>query len=399
MTKTLKSKKQQKNKTKNKARKEKVRALRLTPERPRMVMPLKATPVNIPRVRAPNFYKKGNICRGSDVVTSLTAITANQYGIIFQMDISPSAFYGTKLAYEARTWEKYRFTKLRITYSPEVSSTQNGAVALAFDSDPTDPNPTEDVPGFRSLMGHEGAVSGQVWTEVTCVMPTGGKDDKSTWYFTGDLGNQVGAVDERFIYQAQFYLMTTIDVSSSDFGTLWVDYEIEFSKPQIAQENLTSSITNTSTLYLTEPTSTGVGSALNALLANNPTALGPSLLMPTQNADGDYRYLLKQGVYEFVQSAILGATPTSSTPLTLNDPYVKAQNVTAPAPIITPIMLSSFANSISDQVARRTKVTIPPGGAELFPYLSWNNSISSTMNLSTLSFAIKRLAIGFGSLY
>jgi hypothetical protein len=137
--------------------------------------------------------------------------------------VSPDAFNG-RLALEARTFQRYRFTKLRFVYTPRVATTQAGEFVLGYYSDGAAYD--DFTPSFTTVQDSEAAIvssfhnGGQqlVW-DVN--IPQGADNSYYCELDTASLAGQRATV--------QGNLLGYPDVSSIGaitMGNLSVEYEI-----------------------------------------------------------------------------------------------------------------------------------------------------------------------------
>jgi len=86
-------------------------------------------------------YGKGVAITGRQYLTSVITtgtdsqlFSGNSPNGINTIQVSPDTFNG-RLALEARTYSRYRFTKLRLIYTPRVATTQAGEFVIGFYAD------------------------------------------------------------------------------------------------------------------------------------------------------------------------------------------------------------------------------------------------------------------------
>ena len=146
-------------------------------------------------------------------------------GIVNVLTINPAATATFPwLSRIAQGFELYRFKRLRIDYTPSVSTTSAGIVVGAFEFDGNDALPTSK----QQLSAMDGARRVNVWGKQSFPMacPAG-------WYYTGTVVTPGSTGDVRLTDVARFVLGvfgTTVVVSP---GELTVSYDVEFSKPDM----------------------------------------------------------------------------------------------------------------------------------------------------------------------
>lgn len=169
----------------------------------------------------------------------------------------------------AQQFEMYEFTSLSFTYVPSMSTEVMGKMMIAFDYDASDEPPLTKVEA-SSL---HPSVENSVWSSQTLPIPM----KKSSPFGNGRRyvrsGLQPPNTDIK-TYDLGFVMFFLIDVSSAQLsagqvaGDLWVDYTVNFYKPQININQI----------------------ALN--LSNRHGALDPSIALPFGTAPDTYGGLL-----------------------------------------------------------------------------------------------------------
>lgn len=194
-------------------------------------------PTYIRRAAAP-FHPKwgaGQRVNGKQYLTTITTTAVD--ASLFQGNspasttliyISPDAFNG-RLALEARTYQRYLFTKLRLIYTPRVATTQPGEMVLGVYSDGA--AASFFTPSFTNVQDSEAAIvssfhnGGQqlIWD---LPLPRGQEDSYFCELDTASLAGQRQSI------QAQ--LMGFADASNLGAitqGNLSIEYEILFYCP------------------------------------------------------------------------------------------------------------------------------------------------------------------------
>lgn len=154
------------------------------------------------------------------VVRSSVEYSVLQFTI--QPGVSPAFKWLSKIA---NTHQKYRFTKLKFTYSPVCSTSTVGEISMAYALDPLDPTPQ----GMNELAQYPTVVSTNVYRDVSLTVDC----SKSEFLFTRS-GN-VTSTDLKTYDFGQLFVASDLAVASTNIGRLWVDYEIELSTPKAAE--------------------------------------------------------------------------------------------------------------------------------------------------------------------
>jgi len=362
-------------------------AIRGGPSGPRV-----SASVAVAQIRRQYWKMEGNRAKGCDLVDALSNLTTSQFGVVSSRLVNPTLFSGTKLENEANSWEKFKFTKLAFHWTPNCPTSTAGGLLMGFDTDPTDPDPQLNLNGLRTLMGHAGAVAFAPWESASAKLQVN-KDDP--FLFTGVLNGQaLGATDERWSYQGQFYLIAT-QVLAAAAGMLWAEYEVEFENPQVAQSvSQNAQVNNTNNPPIS--TTTNLLNALN--YSSSPVQTGDAFLNPVLQPVGgvsQYVYKLAEGVYDMYNTATQSGSPGSPSNLYFTQPFVQNLDPSQKPVVIKTLSTPGQANAIGDQFAARFGLLVPPGGAYMYPQL-YNAAAATTVGL--LQSVIKRLPTSFSSL-
>lgn len=124
-------------------------------------------------------------------------------------------------------FEKYKFTRLALVYSPCCSTSTSGRVVLAYDKDSTDDDPSSKA----ELYNHESNEGISPWSPARLTIPTDG-----VARFVGDSSTSDGK-----LVDAGKAILATYGQASSDssmLGELFLEYSVSLITPQYAA-NLT----------------------------------------------------------------------------------------------------------------------------------------------------------------
>jgi len=133
----------------------------------------------------------------------------------------------------AKCYERYRFTHLEFRYRSEASTTESGSVVLAWDPDPNDLPPEANEQAYADIQSYADSITENVWTGCSIVPFAKGRPSEKLYVW----GNSSEVSDShRWTDAGRFIFMTS---SSADrrLGQLYVDYEVEFSKPKFSTED------------------------------------------------------------------------------------------------------------------------------------------------------------------
>lgn len=127
----------------------------------------------------------------------------------------------------ATNYESYRFRMLNFRYSPACSTATNGYVYLTTEFDPSDPVPEYE----NQLAAYDGCVFGSVWSPHIYKCAQKNLHKRSSYFVrSGSLAN----TSDLPLYDTGYLVVaTTGGPDANIIGKLWVDYEVEFSTPQL----------------------------------------------------------------------------------------------------------------------------------------------------------------------
>ena len=176
--------------------------------------------------------------RGSDFLQTITVLPAPSQleRILAVLNISPSAFPGTRLTQLSQLYERYRFTSFRIRYVPAVPTTVACQLLLYLDTDPSDdPDVAPSVEALiRQGTAHTGSQQWNFNAPKNIMLPM--RSDKQL-YYTGDI-----KLNPRFSLQAKAFLIQVtnpVDFSGNPTageivaGSLYIDWAVNMEQPQI----------------------------------------------------------------------------------------------------------------------------------------------------------------------
>lgn len=190
--------------------------------------------------RNPAYFQqdKAVTLRGSDYLGPLSAKGTDDSSsrVLQQYLLSPHSFPGTRLETVSGLYEFYRFKKCQIRYVPAVPTTLSCQLAGYIDTDPTDTlddiyNQTDLV---RNVVANKGSREWNFYAPMALPMPMR-KDDQL--FFTG------GGDDLRLNTQGKVIIVQTGEIldfngnlvkNNLKCGQLYLDWEVEFSKPQMS---------------------------------------------------------------------------------------------------------------------------------------------------------------------
>jgi hypothetical protein len=161
------------------------------------------------------------------------------------------------LSVQAAQYEQYRFKRLSFQYVPIVGTSVAGDVMLLADYNVQDPVPSSE----QEALDHPGSRTGSVWETHTF------KCDLSKMHALGPrkyVRTSAVAGDPKTYDCGQFHICTNNIGSVGSIGKLFVDYEVEFSVPQL---NPRSELAPTLTSYLENPDTQSITTSVEKVLA------------------------------------------------------------------------------------------------------------------------------------
>jgi hypothetical protein len=183
----------------------------------------------IVKPRRPSFNQGQN---GSLIVNHVERVNAT-----IQSNATPnSSLLGTRsvnpvsdvmfpwLAPVAFGFERFKFTKLKFHYIPNLPTSTPGVFALAVDPNRADGDPA----GIEEVTEMRVSSTGPVWQNLTIELP---KDvlDRQKWWFTNtiqDVANTEGNAFATYLGRLIF-ISAGVSTASLNLGSIYVDYAIE----------------------------------------------------------------------------------------------------------------------------------------------------------------------------
>jgi hypothetical protein len=156
--------------------------------------------------------------------------------LVAKYDISPTSFPNTRLELISNTYQLYRFTKVKVTYTSMLPTAVNGLFLAYIDTDPMDvPEANNSTDLLRIARSHQGSVQGKIRDNWSFTMP---QRDDDQFYFIGQQG------DKRFRKMGTLYVFQIGQATKFDgtplteelsAGALNIHWSCEFMNPQLQQ--------------------------------------------------------------------------------------------------------------------------------------------------------------------
>lgn len=183
----------------------------------------------------------GSVCiRGQELLQGVAVTGASTGTNMVNLSVNPNNFTGTRLAEYGKLYDKFLFTRLRITFASGMATSSAGQYILAYDRDFADTTPPATSAGLQQYYSMMDSKISNAWESSTMVCTLA---DFQDFYYNNNTG-----YDGRLVYQGQIYMAA---VSGTTFtGSVLLDYECEFYDPQLetADTQFISNDTTASTI-------------------------------------------------------------------------------------------------------------------------------------------------------
>jgi hypothetical protein len=165
--------------------------------------------------------KNGAILRGTDFLSPVEGNGVTTFGLGKSALLSPAYFLSTFLGNMARSFEKYRWNKLRVHYVPKVATSAAGQIVLCSSHSVSEPCLQGEAGTFlQRAMSQGNAAMGPLWMENFIDI-----DVKKTFYMVDP--TTTSDPDDAVAEELQVYTQTAV---AGQVGYLYAEYEIEFSE-------------------------------------------------------------------------------------------------------------------------------------------------------------------------
>jgi len=162
--------------------------------------------------------KDGIQVSGREFIATVEGNGVSSFGLGKSALLSPSFFYGGVLGQLARSYAKYKWSKLVVHYIPKVSTTAIGQIVMCSNENVTFPGPVPEAAAFlsRALVSGNGVMA-PLWAPCKMQIPTDNRFRYVDAFTNVDINENV--LCELLVY-------TQISVSAQ-VGYLWLEYECE----------------------------------------------------------------------------------------------------------------------------------------------------------------------------
>jgi hypothetical protein len=203
---------------------------------------------SLPSMSRPNINKISKLGPDTDFLTTVVAkasvnITKPSDRVLVKQELSASSFPGTRITGLSNYWERYKWETAAARFVPAVPNTLACQFVMYIDTDPLDDpsNIADDDQVVRQAVSQAG--SSQFNFNTTKTVPLIVRADNQ-YYYTG-----VDKQNLRFSLQGTLYIIQVTDLINFNgeliatdltCGSLYLDWLINFSIPQINPTSLTS---------------------------------------------------------------------------------------------------------------------------------------------------------------
>lgn len=159
---------------------------------------------------------------GRDFISSVEGTGVATFGLGKSALLNPAYFQSTFLGNLARSYERYKWKKLRIHYVPKVATTQSGQVILCSQRSVTEPGLQPESGSFLNrAMSQGNAVFSPLWQ--ACYIDI---DTDSEWRLVDPATSS--DLDDAIHEELQVYTQVA---TSGQVGYLFAEYIVEFKEP------------------------------------------------------------------------------------------------------------------------------------------------------------------------
>lgn len=175
---------------------------------------------NIP----PIMKRDGRSARiqGRELLTQVHCVNNSSFGVGCVVPLSPVYFQGGILANQSRSFEKYHWRKLGVTYVPRTPTSEEGLVVLTSCKSVIEPCLSPDVANFLTrAMAQGNAIMGPLWQQISIDI-----DCPNEWHLVDTLIHN--DLDDCIHEELQVFSQAAF---TGICGYLFIEYDIEFKEP------------------------------------------------------------------------------------------------------------------------------------------------------------------------
>lgn len=159
---------------------------------------------------------------GKDFIGTVEGNGINAFGIGKSALLSPAYFSSTVLGNLARSFERYRWNRLRVHYVPKVATTATGQVILCSSRSVSEPNLAGEQGNFlQRAMSQGNAAFSPLWTPSYIDI-----DCDASWKLVDP--TTTADLDDNIHEELQVYTQVSVP---GQVGYLFAEYDISFKEP------------------------------------------------------------------------------------------------------------------------------------------------------------------------
>lgn len=197
------------------------------------------------------------------------------------------------LSQQAGSWEYYRFSNLRVTYEPLVSTTYTGLVMLAYEYAAGSSPP----PDLKTIMSYSDARSSPVYRSCSAPLEIGAAFPAGGFKYV----RHVQVPTDRKLYDAAVLMVATGSGVNPAYacGILSIEYDVIFKTPQVEKPiALVAGVASANKGVAQTVVSTGTTGSISSNFAATPMAYNtiPGIEVVALS-DGGTGFILPAGTY------------------------------------------------------------------------------------------------------
>lgn len=161
--------------------------------------------------------------QGNDFIGTVEGLGTSTFGLGKSALLSPAYLASTFLGNLARSFERYRWNRLRIHYVPKVSTSVTGQIIMCSQRSVSEPGLQPEAGTFLSrAMSQGNAVFGALWLEHAIDIDCGSED----WHLVDP--TTTSDIDDCIHEELQVYTQVN---TPQQCGYLFAEYDISFKEP------------------------------------------------------------------------------------------------------------------------------------------------------------------------
>jgi len=196
---------------------------------------MQTAPLNVGTKVKMNKKHEPTIVNHSEYIGAITTSSGSGQFTIARYAVQPGIFATFPWLYNlTRNFDMYSFKKLRFRFVPMKSASTDGTLYMAWD-----PNSGDDTPQVPwELMNYEIAIQSSVWEMTFIDIPARSRFAKNLFLRQEDNWDPYTQTDIKTYDLGAFFIASSgVTATSTQIGSLYVDYTIHLLFPQTISEN------------------------------------------------------------------------------------------------------------------------------------------------------------------